>query len=409
MIDIDDDVLTPELVRNPYPYFRRLQDEAPVYWNKRYRAWFVTRFDDVSQAFRDPRYSANRIAAFAANNTDHDDAFDNVLHVLSNWLVFKDPPDHTRLRRLLQSSFTVKEVESWRPRVEVIVNELIDDIGSDGPIDLVRDVAYPLPAIVIAEMLGVPPGDRDLFKKWSDQITALVFGALDQPDRRQQAIVGMGELAEYLSDLIDHHRRVGGDDLMGSLVNAREENDALTDDEVLSTCVLLLFGGHETTTSLIGSGMLALLDHPDQFERLRSTPELIGAANEEFLRYDGPAKVSVRIVAEDLTIRGHELRAGSRAFLVPSAANRDPERFANPDQLILDREDGGHVGFGGGIHYCLGAPLARLEGGLAINSIVKRLRNLELVDRDALDWHPTMLSRGLRSLPVTVSEIEAAR
>lgn len=405
---IDDDVLTPELVRNPYPYFRRLQDEAPVYWNDRYRAWFVTRFDDVTQAFRDPRYSANRIAAFAANDTDHDAAFDNVLHVLSNWLVFKDPPDHTRLRRLLQSSFTVKEVESWRPRVEEIVNELIDDIGRDGPIDLVRDVAYPLPAIVIAEMLGVPPGDRDLFKKWSDQITALIFGALDQPDRREQAIVGMGELAEYLSDLIDHHRRVGGDDLMGSLVNAREENDALTDDEVLSTCVLLLFGGHETTTSLIGSGMLALLDHHDQFERLRSTPELIGAATEEFLRYDGPAKVSVRIVAEDLTIRGHQLQAGSRAFLVPCAANRDPERFTDPDRLILDREDSGHVGFGGGIHYCLGAPLARLEGGLAINSIVKRLRNLELVDRDALDWHPTMLSRGLLSLPVTVSDIEAA-
>ena len=153
--------------------------------------------------------------------------------------------------------------------------------------------------------------------------------------------------------------------------------------------------------------MLALLDHPDQFERLRSTPELIGPAIEELLRYDGPAKVSVRIVAEDLTIRGHQLKAGSRAFLVPCAANRDPERFSDPDRLILDRKDSGHVGFGGGIHYCLGAPLARLEGGLAIDSIVKRLRKLELVDRDALDWHPTMLSRGLLSLPVTFSDIEA--
>ncbi|WP_395155629.1 cytochrome P450, partial [Ilumatobacter sp.] len=267
---IDDDVLTPERVSDPYSYFRHLQREAPVYWNQKYRAWFVTRFDDVNQAFRDPRYSANRIAAFAANNPDSDHAFDQVLHVLSNWLVFKDPPDHTRLRRLLQSSFTMKEIESWRPRIEVIVNELIDDIEQNDTIDLVRDVAYPLPAIVIAEMLGVPSEDRDLFKKWSDQITALVFGALDQPDRREQAIVGIGELTEYLSKLIRSHRNSGGDDLMASLINARDEGDTLSDDEVLSTCVLLLFGGHETTTSLIGSGMLALLDHPGELKRLAS-------------------------------------------------------------------------------------------------------------------------------------------
>jgi len=405
---IDDDVLTPERVSDPYSYFRHLQREAPVYWNQKYRAWFVTRFDDVNQAFRDPRYSANRIAAFAANNPDSDHAFDQVLHVLSNWLVFKDPPDHTRLRRLLQSSFTMKEIESWRPRIEVIVNELIDDIEQNDTIDLVRDVAYPLPAIVIAEMLGVPSEDRDLFKKWSDQITALVFGALDQPDRREQAIVGIGELTEYLSKLIRSHRNSGGDDLMASLINARDEGDTLSDDEVLSTCVLLLFGGHETTTSLIGSGMLALLDHPGELKRLASTPDLIGAATEELLRYDGPAKVSVRIAAEDLEIQGHQIKAGARVFLVPCAANRDPERFVDPDRLILDREDGGHVGFGGGIHYCLGAPLARVEGGLAISSILRRIKDIEILDRDALEWHPTLLSRGLRQLPVSAGAIEGA-
>jgi cytochrome P450 len=177
---------------------------------------------------------------------------------------------------------------------------------------------------------------------------------------------------------------------------------------VLSTCVLLLFGGHETTTSLIGSGVLALLDQPGELERLESTPELIGSATEEFLRYDGPAKVSVRIVAEDLEIRDHQLSSGSRVFLVPCAANRDPERFNDPDRLILDRDDGGHVGFGGGIHYCLGAPLARVEGGLAIGSVVRRIKGIQPVDRDALEWHPTMLSRSLRSLPVTVETIEPA-
>ena len=196
---------------------------------------------------------------------------------------------------------------------------------------------------------------------------------------------------------------------MGSLIEARDENDALTNDEVLSTCVLLLFGGHETTTSLIGSGMLALLDHPGELERLSTSPgQLIGPAIEEFLRYDGPAKVSVRIVAEVLDIRDQSLEAGSRVFLVPSAANRDPERFSNPNRLVLDREDGGHVGFGGGIHYCLGAPLARVEGSVAIDSIVRRIRDIELLDRDALDWHPTLLSRSLLALPVGVGDIEAA-
>jgi cytochrome P450 len=406
---VDDDVLSAERVRDPYSYFREMQRETPIYWNAKYRAWFVTRFDDVTQAFRDPRFSADRIAAFSANNANQDKAFANVLHVLADWLVFKDPPDHTRLRRLLQSSFTMKEVESWRPRIQAIVDELIDDLDLEHPIDLVRDIAYPLPAIVIAEMLGVPAEDLDLFKKWSDQITALVFGALDQPDRREQAIAGMSELTSYLDELIQRHRQVGSDNLMGSLIDARDENDALTNDEVLSTCVLLLFGGHETTTSLIGSGMLALLDHPGELDRLSASPDqLIGPAIEEFLRYDGPAKVSVRIVAEVLNIRDQSLEAGSRVFLVPSAANRDPERFSDPNRLILDREDGGHVGFGGGIHYCLGAPLARVEGSVAIDSIVRRLRGIELLDRDALDWHPTLLSRSLLTLPVRVGDIEAA-
>ncbi|MFT7473798.1 MAG: cytochrome P450 [Verrucomicrobiales bacterium] len=406
---IDDDVLSPERVRDPYTYFREMQRETPVYWNQKYRAWFVTRFDDVTAAFREPRLSSDRIAAFGANNADQDEAFSSVLHVLSSWLVFKDPPDHTRLRRLLQSSFTVKEVESWRPRIERIVNELIDELDPEQPIDLVRDIAYPLPAIVIAEMLGVPPEDRELFKRCSDQITALVFGALDQPDRREQAIAGMSELTDYLDGLIRRHREVGGDDLMRSLIDARDENDSLTDDEVLSTCVLLLFGGHETTTSLIGSGMLALLDHPGELVRLTASPDqLMGPAIEEFLRYDGPAKVSVRIVAEQLHIRDQTLEAGSRLFLVPSAANRDPERFSDPDRLVLGREDGGHVGFGGGIHYCLGAPLARVEASVAIDSIVRRFRDIEFVDRDALEWHPTLLSRGLQSLPIRVSDIRTA-
>ncbi|MFN3256500.1 MAG: cytochrome P450 [Ilumatobacter sp.] len=403
---VDDELLTPERVRDPYPYFRQLQEEAPVHWNEKYRAWVVSRFDDVSEAFRDPRYSSDRISAFSAirHVDDADAGFDEVLRVLSGWLVFKDPPDHTRLRRLMQGAFTVKSIEAWRPRVSEIVTELIDDIDAD-TIDVVRDIAYPLPAIVIAEMLGVPPEDRDLFKQWSDEITALVFGALDQPDRRERAVAGMSELADYLRGLINAHQGDADDDLLGSLLNARDQSDALTTDEVLSTCVLLLFGGHETTTSLIGSATLALLEAPDQLEQLRSNPQMMGSAVEEFLRFDGPAKVSVRIVADEIELRGETLLPGQRVFLVPNAANRDARRFSQPDTLDIDRPDGGHVGFGGGIHYCLGAPLARLEGGLAISGIINRLQGLELCDRDALSWHPTLLSRSLQNLPVRFDEV----
>lgn len=404
---IDDDVLSPERVRDPYPYLRSLQDHDAVHWNERYRAWMVTRFDDVSAAFRDQRYSSDRISAFTAAQTDEarDDGFERLLHVLSSWMVFMDPPDHTRLRRLVQKAFTVKAIESWRHRVGEVVEELLEGIEPGATVDLVSEVAAPLPAIVIAEMLGVPAQDRHLFKRWSDEITALVFGAFDQPDRRERAITGMTELVDYLRTLIDRRRDVEGDDLMGSLISARDADDALSDDEVLSTCVLLLFGGHETTTSLIGSAVLALLDHPDQLVKLRTQPELDGGAIEEFLRYDGPAKVSVRIAAEEIELQGKTIARGQRVFLVPSAANRDPRRFDRPDVLDVTRADAGHVGFGGGIHYCLGAPLARLEGGLAIRAIIDRLWGMELVERDALEWHPTLLSRSLRSLPVRIGDV----
>jgi cytochrome P450 len=406
-IELDDELLSPDRVRDPYPYFSALQEHDPVRWNERYRAWVVTRYDDVSAAFRDPRYSSDRIGALEAarGHTPSDDGFDRVLKVLSDWMVFKDPPDHTRLRRLVQKAFTIKSVESWRERIQQIVSELIDQLDTSSNIDLVAEVASPLPAIVIAEMLGVPPEDRLLFKEWSDQITSLVFGAFDQPDRRQRAIVGMTELVDYLSALIHSDRVVVGDDLMGSLIAARDDSDALTTDEVLSTCVLLLFGGHETTTSLIGSAVLALLDHPGEMDRLRNQPELATSAIEEFLRYDGPAKVSVRIAREEVDIRGRLIKPGQRVFLSPNAANRDPRRFDRPHALDVGRADAAHLGFGAGIHYCLGAPLARLEGSLAIQAIVNRINGMELVDREALEWQPMLLSRSLRSLPVRIDSV----
>lgn len=409
IIVIDDHLLSVERVRDPYPYFRQLQEHDPVRWNERYRSWVITRYDDVAACFRDLRLSSDRITPYRANRDGGErHELSQVLDVLSGWLVFKDPPDHTRLRRLVQKAFTVKTVERWRGRIQEVVDELIDELTPESTTDIVREFAYPLPAIVIAEMLGVPPSDRDLFKGWSDDITALVFGAMDEPDRHERAAAGMAELVSYLSGLLEEHQHSEADDLMGSLVAARDDDDALTADEVLATCVLLLFGGHETTSSLIGSSVHALVHHPDQLHDLMTDPTIIGPAIEEFLRFDGPAKVSVRMVRESFELQGRKIRSGERVFLVPSAANRDPRRFRDPDRLDLRRDDHAHLGFGGGIHYCLGAPLARVEAGIAISSLIRRLPGLSIPDPASLQWQPTLLSRSLRSLPVAFDRVEPA-
>jgi cytochrome P450 len=264
----------------------------------------------------------------------------------------------------------------------------------------VRSFAYPLPAVVIAQMLGAPPEERDLFKNWSDKLSALVFGAYDQEDRFHSAAVGMIELRDYLLDLVEHYEKHPGDNLISVLLE-KEGGDALSRQELVATCTLLLFGGHETTTNLIGNGMLALLTNPDELRRLQSDPDLIDSAVEEFLRFDGPARATVRLVREEHHVGDRRLTPGERVFLINLAANRDPAAFPEPDRLDIGRSAAGHTGFGVGIHYCLGAPLARLEGRLAISALVNSFPQMELnVRPEQLDWHPTMLSRGLVELPV---------
>lgn len=399
----DHDILAPALVVDPYPYFHELLEHEPVHWNERYKAWVVTRFDDVSALFRDPRISSDRISSFLARlDAEEAEQLDPVFSVLAKWMVFQDPPSHTRLRKLVARAFTVRSVERLRDDVQEVIDELIQEIGTPSHFDLIEAFAFPLPAIVIAKMLGVPPEDRDLFKGWSDDLISLLFGAVEVADRRERAQVGMLELTAYLRRLIEQARTTPDDNLISSLVRAEEAGDALTLDEVVATCVLLLFGGHETTTNLIGNGMLALLQHPGELAALQSDLGLLPAAVEEVLRFDGPAKVSVRSVREDLEVRGRTLRAGDRLFLVPAAANRDPRRFPDPDRFDIRRSDKGHMGFGFGIHYCLGAPLARLEGELALGAIVEHFPSAQLTTEE-LAWHPTLLSRGVTSLPLTLA------
>ena len=399
---IDENLMCTEAVRDPYTYFRRLREHDPVHWNPRHRAWIVTPHAEVSKALRSQGLTAERITPFteAISRASDSDDVDSTFAILKDWVVFRDPPEHTRLRKLVSRAFAPSVIRRRSEAISATIASLTSGLVRDQPIDLLHEFAYPLPAIVIAEMLGAPPEDRDLFKHWSDKLTALVFGAYDREDRFHSAAAGMLELRDYLLALIVKYEREPGDNLI-SLLLEHEDDDALTRDELVSTCTLLLFGGHETTTNLICNAMLALLSDPDQKDALCRDGELIVPAVEEFLRFDGPARATVRLVKDDHEIGGKVVRQGERIFLINPAANRDPAVFTDPDRLDITRNPTNHLGLGAGIHYCLGAPLARLEAQLAISALMQSFPDIELaVSRDELDWASTMLSRGLTSLPV---------
>lgn len=403
----DVDLLAPAAVADPQGALADLREHDPVHWSDVHRAWILTRYDDVAAALLDrERLSSDRVTSVFEQRLSPEERAQRepTFRILGKWMVFLDPPDHTRLRDLVRTAFTSRAVESLRPRVAELVEMLLREPLERGRVDLVRDVAYPLPATVIAEMLGVPPGDRELFKAWSDDITVLVFGGTDEPGRRDRAQKGIVELAAYLSDLVADYRRKPADNLITRLVQAQERSDRLSDDEVVSTCTLLLFGGHETTTNLIANGFLALLRRPDQLDLLAGSPEVAVSAVEELNRYDGPSKFVVRRAAADVEIRGRTIAAGDAVLLAQCAANRDPRRFDEPDRLDLRRERNRHAAFGFGIHYCLGAPLARMEAQEALPRLAVALRGAELAI-DEPQWQPLVVSRALVSLPLTLAGV----
>ncbi|MER6984146.1 cytochrome P450 [Streptomyces carpinensis] len=397
---IDDEVLRDDRLADPYPYFAQVREADPVRWNERYRTWFVHKHEDVLAALRNPAFSSDRVRpVYADRLTDEQRAARQpTFDVLSHWMVFLDPPEHTRLRRLVQPAFSPKAVARMRPRVEEVVRETLQSLADRESFDFVKDLAYPIPAIIVAELIGVPAGERDLFKKWSDDILTLVFGAEGSADRRERAQQGLVELTGYLRDMIAKARKEPGDDVISSLVSARDVEPPLSDEEILSTCALLVFGGHETSTNLIANGIRQFLLHPEQMELLKADRALVGTAVEEMLRFDGPSRMEARLLVEDVELRGKRLRAGDNVLLVQSAANRDPDVFDDPDTLDITRHPNPHVGFGFGVHHCLGNFLARLEAQVAYLAVVDTMPDLALAGGET--WHPTMMSRGMQSMPV---------
>ncbi len=398
---VADDLLAEDVLTDPYPALAALREAAPVHWSERYRAWLVTGYDECSAAHNDARISSDRIGPVLRKleGEGGSERLVSTLRVLAGWMVFKDGSEHRRLRLLMQRSFTPRSVERLGDRVAAIAGALLDGVTAAEEADLVDRLAAPLPSAVIAEMLGAPADDADRFRAWSEDIVALVFGAMGDDDRHRRAIEGMAELVDYLEARVAVKRERPGDDLLSLTLRPGPDGDALSHDEIIAMSTLLLFGGSETTTNLIGSGLLALMRHPEQAALLREDPALAAPAVEELLRFDGPARISARVVGEQLELGGRTLRAGERAYLVLAAANRDPARFERPDELDLTRSPNQHLGFGLGRHYCLGASLARLEGRTVIPMALERLDAYELATEE-LGYAPTLLSRSLRSLPV---------
>jgi cytochrome P450 len=397
--EITQAMATPEFRQDPYSLYARLRREHPVYRSAR-GVWYLTRYADVDAALHDVRLSndGDRARRWFARQTGRE-AFGRLQERLGRSMLQTDAPDHTRLRKLVNKAFTARRVQDLRPRIEAIVDELLDVAIAAGPtMDLIAALAYPLPVTVICELLGVPRSDREHIRDWSRQLA-------DQPDivptpeafqRIEQAV---GAFEDYLGDLVRRRRAEPADDILSALVAVQQRGDQLTDDELLSTCFLLLVAGHVTTINLIGNGTLALLQHPDQLRRLQQDPTLIRLAIEELLRYDPPVQVTSRIVVGQIEIAEQTLADGEAVFAVLGAANRDPDQFLHPDQLDLGREDNRHLSFGSGPHFCLGAPLARLEGEVAIGTLVRRLSALRL-DTDVIEWQPSPTFRGLTCLPI---------
>ena len=391
----------PDVQADPYPFYHRLRTEDPVYRDEEMRTWVLTRYADVVAIVRDPRFLADRIdPAMDALEEMGLAELRPLYRVLTRQILFTDPPDHTRLRRLVNKAFTPRAVEGMRAHIQQIVDGLLDAVEPSGRMDVIRDLAYPLPTVVIAEMLGVPPEDRDRFKKWSDDFAVFLGTLTPAQEQSVQALKSVFEAQRYFHGVVTQLRQNPKENLLSALARAEEQGDMLTEEELLANSILLLAAGHETTTNLIGNGLLALLQHPDQLELLRDDPSLVESAVEELLRYNSPVQLTSRLVKEDLEIGGKQVWHNQWITLLLGAANRDPAQFPDPDRLDITRRDNRHVSFGQGPHFCLGAGLARLEGQIAISTVLRRLPKLRLAT-DRLRWHETPAFRGLTALPVT--------
>jgi cytochrome P450 len=402
------DLGNPATNANPFPEFARLRAEDPVHWSPVMKAWIVTRYADVKQvALNNRQISADRLTPFFKTNPEYQrGSIESLVRYLNHWMVFRDPPDHTRLRRLFTKAFTPTAVANLRPNIDDIVTHLIDAMLAKArrgeTVDYVTDFAYPLPASVIMDLLGVPRADLERVKVWSDDIALFIGTAQVAGNKYLRAEAGAKAMSGYFRTLVEARTVAPTADMISQLVLARDDRDALSTDEIIGTAILLLFAGHETTANLIGNGFLYSMKHRGEWERLIADPSMAASAVEEYLRYDGPSGALARVAAADLEMGGKTIREGQRVFAFMNSANRDPEAFDDPERFDIGRAQNPHVTFGHGIHFCLGAPLARLEAEIAVSRLAERLPQIRLCGAEP-EWHDSLILRGVKSLPVALT------
>jgi cytochrome P450 len=387
----------PEFHADPYPFYKRLREQEPVHQTPM-GFWVLTRYDDCVAVLRDQRFGREEFqqmlsAVYGGEEADR----------LPRSMLFRDPPDHTRLRGLVSKAFTPRTIEQMRDHIQEIVDRLLGRALAQGGMDIIEDLAYPLPVTVICEMLGVPVDDHLSIRHWSADIARSLDAIGLAPSDKgivERGQVARRALADYFRALVPERRRRPQADLLSGLIAAEEQGDKLSEAEVISMCLLLFIAGHETTVNLIGNGTLALLRHPDQLARLRAEPGLVPNAVEELLRYDSPVQRTARITTTEVEVAGHALGKGAMVVTALGAANRDPAQFPDPDRLDVARRDPRHISFGFGIHFCLGAPLARVEGQIALGTLLRRAPGLTLAETSP-EWRESSVLRGLKQLRVT--------
>ena len=399
-------LMDPEVLANPYPLYHRLRNEDPVHWDPFLHAWVVTRYADVIHVLH--HFSANRTPSPELLSTIGLAALNPIAEVMVRQMLFLDPPNHTRLRALASAAFTVRRVEGLSSHVQAIMDDLLDAVLSNGRMDLIADFAGPAPAIVTAEMLGVPVADHKQLKEWSADFAEMLGNFQHNPDRFPRILRSVEDMSSYFRSAMREQRLRPRDGLISEMMAADVDGAKMNEDEIIANLIVTMVGGQETTTNLIGNGVLTLLRNPAAMERLREDSSLIPSAVEELLRYESPSQHTARIAPEDVLIGGKQIRKGQAVIAVMGAANRDPERFPEPDRLDIARADNRHVAFGWAAHFCFGAHLARLEGQIALATILRRLPNLVLDTGMPLVWRHNLGLRGLTSLPVMFGKARPA-
>lgn len=396
-------LLEPDVLANPYPLYHQLRDTDPVHWDPYLHAWVVTRYQDVIHVLT--HFSADRTPTPEQLSGMGLSSFSPIAAVMTKQMLFLDPPAHTRLRSLAAFAFTPSRVAALREHIQSVCDRLLDAVLPKGEMDVIRDIAAPLPAIVTAEMLGVPTSDHEQLKDWSADFAEMLGNFQHNPDRVPRVLRAVQEMTSYFRSAVRETGRHPREGLINSFVSAEINGDRFTEDEVIANTIVTMVGGQETTTNLIGNGVLTLLSNREEMQRLCSDFSQIPSAVEELLRYESPSQHTARITPEDTIIGNRQIRKRQAVIAVMGAANRDPERFPDPDRLDITRKDNRHVAFGWGPHFCFGAPLARIEGQVAFESMLRRLKNLSLPEQ-RMTWRTNLGLRGLVGLRVTFDAVQ---